>query len=169
MEKALGEIFRNYRKRKKITQKDLAILLDCSLPTVGKIEIGKYSAGQKILRSFLAQSDITKDEREFVKKYRSEKKEKKINTENTNYTDIIKDKALSSDYATTNRLVKIMWDFREALFKYFQEIDLLLATNEYSTNKKMERGILKTSKDLEEMSEKMKKYLVKEIKEAQII
>ena len=62
-----------------------------------------------------------------------------------------------------------MWDFREALFKYFQEIDLLLATNEYSTNKKMERGILKTSKDLEEMSEKMKKYLVKEIKEAQII
>ena len=82
---------------------------------------------------------------------------------------MLKIKAVLSEYATTNRLVKVMWDFREFLFKYFQEIDLLLSTNEFKTNKKMEKGILKVSEDLDDMSKKMKKHLDRKIIDAQIL
>ena len=109
---------------------------------------------------------------EFVKNYKkntSEKKEERNKEDGYSYEDELKIKAFLSEYSTTNRLVKVMWDFREILFKYFQEIDLLLSTNEFKTNKKMERGILKVSDDLDDMSKKIKKYVTNEIKEVQIL
>ena len=120
----------------------------------------------------MSQKGITKEEKEFVKNYKkntSEKKEERNKEDGYSYKDELKIKAFLSEYSTTNRLVKVMWDFREILFKYFQEIDLLLSTNEFKTNKKMERGILKVSDDLDDMSKKIKKYVTNEIKEVQIL
>lgn len=175
--KTLGNVFREYRKRKDITQKELSILMKCSIVTVGKIETNKYTAGEKILNKFLILKDVNKEEKEFILNYRemkknvynTEKKKKEPSENDYRYEDMLKIKAVLSEYATTNRLVKVMWDFREILFKYFQEIDLLLSTNEFKTNKKMEKGILKVSSDLDDMSKKIKKYVTKEIREAQIL
>ena len=159
----IGDIFKSYRNRQKITQKEFAIILGYSEATIKKIEAKKnnYSPTEKILNKFLSQKGITKEEKEFIKNYKknaSERKEEKNKEEKYSYEDELKIKAVLSEYSTTNRLVKVMWDFREILFKYFQEIDLLLSTNEFKTNKKMEKGILK-----------IKKYVINEIKEVQIL
>lgn len=170
----IGEIFKSYRNREKITQKEFGIILGYSETTIKKIEAKKnsYNPSEKLLNKFLSQKGITKEEKEFVKNYKkntSEKKEERNKEDGYSYKDELKIKAFLSEYSTTNRLVKVMWDFREILFKYFQEIDLLLSTNEFKTNKKMERGILKVSDDLDDMSKKIKKYVTNEIKEVQIL
>jgi DNA-binding helix-turn-helix protein len=173
--KTMGSIFKEYRKKERITQRELADLLNCSLQSIAKIETNKSNAGPKILTEFLKQRNIDKETRKIIFEYKKQKKEKKVKTtskeqnENYSYEDMLKIKAVLSEYATTNRLVKVMWDFREFLFKYFQEIDLLLSTNEFKTNKKMEKGILKVSEDLDDMSKKMKKHLDRKIIDAQIL
>ena len=165
--KTMGSIFKEYRKKERITQRELADLLNCSLQSIAKIETNKSNAGPKILTEFLKQRNIDKETRnnsDILFDYRI-----KEQNENYSYEDMLKIKAVLSEYATTNRLVKVMWDFREFLFKYFQEIDLLLSTNEFKTNKKMEKGILKVSEDLDDMSKKMKKHLDRKIIDAQIL
>jgi hypothetical protein len=170
----IGEIFKSYRNRKKITQKEFGIILGYSETTIKKIEAKKnsYNPSEKLLNKFLSQKGITKEEKEFIKNYKkntSERKEEINKEDKYSYEDELKIKAFLSEYSTTNRLVKVMWDFREILFKYFQEIDLLLSTNEFKTNKKMEKGILKVSEDLDDMSKKMKKHLDKKMIDAQIL
>ena len=58
--KTMGSIFKEYRKKERITQRELADLLNCSLQSIAKIETNKSNAGPKILTEFLKQRNIDK-------------------------------------------------------------------------------------------------------------
>ncbi len=154
----IKNIFKNYRKRNNLTQKELSIILNCSLQSIAKAESGRYSIGKKTINSLLSQKDITKEEKEILLKYRY--KNKKVIISNTKLDKInLKNKAFDSNLETRTLLITKIWDFNDTMFEKWRDVSLLLDIIDKVESKKMKKGILSISKNLKELAEKMEKSI----------
>ena len=79
---------------------------------------------------------------------------------NTN-KDFFKFMSFESDYETTNRIIKSLWELNDESAKYFSELKLLLSINSSFENIKIKKGITTVAKNLRDMSDTLLHYLNK--------
>lgn len=80
--------------------------------------------------------------------------------------DFLKVKAFESDFETTSRIIKKLWDLNDESNKHFSELNMLLSINNINENIKMKKGLTTVIKNLREMADKLENNL--NIKEVEI-
>ena len=85
---------------------------------------------------------------------------------NLKATEFLKVKAFESDFETTSRIIKKLWDLNDESTKHFSELNMLLSINDIRENIKMKKGLTTVIKNLREMADKLEINL--EIKQADI-
>lgn len=86
---------------------------------------------------------------------------------NLKATEFLKVKAFESDFETTSRIIKKLWDLNDESNKHFSELNMLLSINDIRENIKMKKGLMTVIKNLREIADKLEDNL--EIKKADII
>ena len=81
-------------------------------------------------------------------------------------TEFFKIKAFESDFETTSRVIKKLWDLNDESNKHFSELNMLLSINNVNENIKMKKGLTTVIKNLREMADKLEENL--NIKEVEI-
>lgn len=89
-----------------------------------------------------------------------------MNKNNLKATEFFKAKAFESDFETTSRIIKKLWDLNDESNKHFSELNMLLSINNVNENIKMKKGLNTVIKNLREMADKLENNL--NIKEVEI-
>lgn len=75
--------------------------------------------------------------------------------------DFFRVNSFKNDYETTNRIIKELWDLNDVSSSHFSELNLLLSINSIEENEKLKKGIYTVSKNLQDMGNKLLKYIEK--------
>ena len=79
-----------------------------------------------------------------------------------NSTDTLKINTFKSDFETTSRIIKKLWDLNDDSSKHFSELNMLLSINDINENIKMKKCLTTVIKNLREMADKLERNLEKE-------
>jgi len=87
-----------------------------------------------------------------------------MNKNNLKATEFLKVKSFESDFETTSRVIKKLWDLNDESNKHFSELNMLLSINNVNENIKMKKGLTTVIKNLREMADKLESNLnIKEV------
>ena len=87
-----------------------------------------------------------------------EKKQKKKSDIYTG-NDLVRMNSLKNDFLTTNRIIYILFEYKEKLNEYHSELMLLLATNNEKSNVKITKGLKELIRNLQKNSHEIEPYL----------
>lgn len=184
----ISKSLRNKRIELNLSQEEMANLISVSVATLKKIEnikkSGKYIPSNNTLKKIkkYVDSDSKKEINQLLVRDTKVEKESKtekqliLKLQNEILSEVKKIilkieptikldedikivNSLKNDYETTNKIIQLVWKFNLEITKYFSELNLLLATNDVNSNKKLKKGILEISNNLKKMGIELQKYL----------
>lgn len=159
-----GEILRKYRKNNKLTQIQLAELVNVSSNHISEIERGNKGASKKLILRLndifsFKDSDLetlfknVKEKKEISKKEELEKKEKEL----LETYDFIRQQL--NIYSMIAKINRNLIEMNKCMENYLSEIEVLLNMNNKNIIDKVERPIKVTLKRIQEKERRLENLL----------